>query len=179
MANTPPITVCQPEAGMLQFGEEEGRALRKKHVQLCAGSQSQLRLFKDGGWELKSAPNEKGSNIVQKGEGPLNIMSEGDIRIEAGGKFYVSAQEIVMESMASDGDIILNATRNIRLDADNNVTILGTNTTVKASQTLLAHSDGMHILSGTPVTIHESMTPLLPGPVGDLVGSMLGNLSML
>ena len=81
VSNCPPIIVTNPEDGFLRIGMEKGTQKRKSQAQLASGSAASLRLFKDGGWELKSQTNSTGSNIIQKGSGPLNIKSGGDIKI--------------------------------------------------------------------------------------------------
>ena len=173
----PPITIAHPEDGFFHIGKEtSGRTKRKKQVQVAGGSGASLRIFQDGGWELRSVSNDKGSNLLQQGDGPLNIYSDGDINVNCLGEFSVKASKITMETTSDEGDIVLNAKRNIRLDADNNITFLGTNVTTKASQTFLAHSDGWNILSGNPVYTFTPKSKLIPSGVGDIVQTLLDNI---
>ena len=81
-----------------------------------------------------------------------------------------------METTSADDGIVMNSKKNIRLDADNNLVLIGTNVTTTASQTLLAHSTGWHILSGSPVVIFEKKTKLIPTGLNDLVESLLNNI---
>lgn len=176
---SPPITIAHPEDGFFHIGREvSGRTTRKKQVQVAGGCGASLRIFEDGGWEIRSVSNEKGSNLLQQGEGPLNIYSDGDVNINCLGEFSVKAAKITMETTSEEGGIVLNSKKNIRLDADNNVSILGTNVTTKANQTLLAHSDGWHILSGSPVYTHTPKSGLIPSSISDLVSSMLTNITL-
>ena len=50
----PPLIITNPEDGFLRVGMEKGTQKRKSQVQLASGSAASLRLYKDGGWELKS-----------------------------------------------------------------------------------------------------------------------------
>ena len=178
MTDKVPATISDPEAGFLHIGvdNEDLRTPRRKHVQLAGGSGSSLRIFEDGGWELRAVSNKTGSNLITQGEGPLNIYSDGDININCGGKFSVKADSITMETTSADDGIVMNSKKNIRLDADNNLVLIGTNVTTTASQTLLAHSTGWHILSGSPVVIFEKKTKLIPTGLNDLVESLLNNI---
>ena len=120
---TEPLIINTPEDGFLRIGNTtEDRKLRPDQVQLGAGCGSSLRIFEDGGWELRSQPNKKGCNLIAKGDGGLHIYSEGDVNIDARGDFNVSAKNITMETTAEDGDFTVFCKRDIMLDADNNFT---------------------------------------------------------
>jgi hypothetical protein len=110
----PPIILAHPHDGSLRIGREDKDVLRKADCQLKAGSDATLRLFRDGGWELRSKrgieTDNAGSNIIQSGSGPLNIKVDGDFNIECGGEFNVNAKKIVMTANdAVDGNIKLTA----------------------------------------------------------------------
>ena len=50
----PPIIIQHSECGHLTFGEEkDGDTQRKRDVGLYGGESNALRLFRDGGFELK------------------------------------------------------------------------------------------------------------------------------
>lgn len=174
---SPSIVVSNPEHGFLDIGEEDNdKVLRKHHVQLSGGTGAALHIYKDGGWALWSADNEKGSNLIQEGSGPINILSDGDINIEAKGDISMRGRNIVMETTSTEGDIVLNAKHNVRLDADNNVTVIGMNVTTRASHNMLHYSDGWNIIRGTPIFFLERKTKLIPTSVSDLVNTLLGEL---
>lgn len=174
---SPSIIVNNPEHGFLEIGEEDDdKCLRKHHVQLGGGTGAALHIYKDGGWCLWGKQNEKGCSIIQEGDGPINITSDGDINIEAKGDISMRGKNIILETLASDGDIVLNSKHNIRLDADNNTTIIGTNITTRASHNMLSHSDGWNIISGNPVFFLERKSKLIPTSVADLVNTLLGEL---
>ena len=163
----PPLIVTNPEDGFLRIGMEKGTQKRKSQVQLASGSASSLRLFKDGGWELKSQTNSIGSNIIQKGTGPLNIKSEGDLNIDVDGTFNVKAKDIVMETTDADvGDIVLNPKHDFRLDAKNYVILMGKDITIDAVSKLILFSQDMSYLVGRYVRIHEPTSQLIPPTFG-------------
>ena len=173
----PNLTFSHPTAGALDIGEEkQDNVLRKHHVQLSGGSGAALHIYKDGGWGLFAAPNDKGSTLLQEGKGPIAIQAEGDILIDAGGDLTLRGKNITMETTDQDGDIVLNAIHNIRLDADNNVTVLGTNVTTKATSTLLNSADGWVINSGSTNFLLDQKTKLIPDGLSDLVNTLLGEL---
>ena len=176
---SPPMIINTPEDGFLRVGlTTDPKAERPDQVQLAGGCGASLRIFDDGGWELRSVdrpnkPNKKGCNIIAKGEGGLIIKSEGDVVIDAAKTFRVSAANIVMETTADDGDFIVNCKRDIKLDADNNFKALGTKCIVTASDTMVTHSKGWNLLVGNPVYVYEKKSKLIPTSTGDLVQGIL------
>jgi len=177
MNSCPPINIHNPEHGFLEIGEEtDAKVLRKHHVQLGGGTGAALHIYKDGGWCLWAKNNELGSSLIQEGSGPISITSDGDINLEAKGDISMKARNIIMQTTASDGDVVINSKHNIRLDADNNVTILGTNVTTKAFYNMLQVSDGWNIISGNPIFLHEQKTKLIPTSVADIVNTLLGEI---
>ena len=173
----PPLIVTNPEDGFLRIGMEKGTQKRKSQVQLASGSASTLRLFKDGGWELKSNTNSKGSNIIQKGNGPLNIKSEGDLNIDVDGSFNVKAKEIVMETThATEGDIVLNPKHDFRVDAKNYAIIMGKDVTLDGKDKLLLFSEDMAYLVGRYVSIHEPTSQLIPPTFGKHITKLTDTL---
>jgi hypothetical protein len=173
----PPLIVTNPEDGFLRIGMEKGTQKRKSQVQLASGSACSLRLFKDGGWELKSQTNSIGSNIIQKGTGPLNIKSEGDLNIDVDGTFNVKAKEIVMETTDADvGDIVLNPKHDFRLDAKNYVILMGKDVTIDAVSKLILFSQDMSYLIGRYVRIHEPTSQLIPPTFGAHIKSLTDTL---
>ena len=129
-------------------------SVRPDQVQLAGGCGASLRIFDDGGWELRSVnkpgkENKKGCNIIARGEGGLQIYSDGDVNIDAKGDFNVSAKNITMETTADDGDFTVFCKRDIMLDADNNFKAFGTKCVVSAADNLITHSKGWNLISST------------------------------
>ena len=173
----PPIIVTNPEDGFLRIGMEKSTQKRKSQAQLASGSAASLRLFKDGGWELKSQTNSTGSNIIQKGTGPLNIKSEGDLNIDVDGTFNLKAKDIVMETTDADvGDIVLNPKHDFRLDAKNYVILMGKDITLDAQNKLLLFSENMSYLVGKYIRIHEPTSQLIPPTFGSHINKLTDTL---
>ena len=161
--NIPEVLICNPQDGQLRIGAETEEVKRKSQVQLAAGSGANLRLYKDGGWELRATANGPGSNLIQQGVGPLNIRSEGDVNIDCDGRFSVVAKEIVMKATdAEEGDIVLTPAHNFRADVGNYAIIMASDITLDAKDKILSHSEGMTYIVGANVRIHEPVSQLIP-----------------
>ena len=176
---SPPMIINTPEDGFIRVGlTTDATAVRPDQVQVAGGCGASLRIFDDGGWELRSVdkpnkPNKKGCNIIAKGTGGLLIKSEGDVTIDAGGDFNVSAKNITMETTADDGDFTVYCKRDIMLDADNNFKAFGTKCVVTAADTLITHSQGFNLMVGNPCYVYEKKTKLIPTSINDVVQSLL------
>ena len=176
---SPPMIINTPEDGFLRVGlTTDSSVLRQDQVQLAGGCGTSLRIFDDGGWELRSVnkvgkPNKKGCNLIARGEGGLHIISDGDVNIDAKGDFNVSAKNITMETTADDGDFTVFCKRDILLDADNNFKAFGTKCVVSATDTLISHSKGWNLIVGNPVYVYEKKSKLIPTSTSDLVQSLL------
>ena len=60
MSKSPPYIVNHPEDGSFRIGkEEDGKAVRKAQICAAAGSAASLRIFEDGGWELRATEMTK------------------------------------------------------------------------------------------------------------------------
>ena len=172
---SPPMIINTPEDGFLRVGLTTGATSRADQVQLAGGCGASLRIFDDGGWELRSVnkpgkENKKGCNIIAKGPGGLHILSEGDINIDARGSFNVTAREINMTTTgADDGDFTVHAKRDIMLDADNNFKTFGTNCVISAAETMITHSGGITFTMANPVYVYEKKSKLIPSSIRTLV----------
>ena len=51
---SPPMIINTPEDGFLRVGLTTGATSRADQVQLAGGCGASLRIFDDGGWELRS-----------------------------------------------------------------------------------------------------------------------------
>lgn len=162
--STPPLIFDHPEHGFLAFGveTEDGEVQRKKHCQLAGGNGASLRIFEDGGWELRSKSSDLGCNLIAKGGGGLHIYSEGDLKIQAGKKLTLSAQDIVMESTAQKGDIICRPSHDFRVEAKNNVKILGTMGALIFDHRMILASKGATFIRGMSIRMIEPRSKLIP-----------------
>ena len=175
----PPLIWSNPQDGFIRVGIEtnEGNSKRKSQVQVASGSAASLRLFKDGGWELKSNENSVGSNIIQKGTGRLSIKADADLLIECGGTFSVKAKDIVMETKnAMKGDIVFNAKHNVRITAKNYAIMSAKDITLDAKTNLLSFSENMNYVVGSYVRIHEPTSQLIPPTFGAHIKSLTDTL---
>jgi len=173
----PPIIIHHPHDGELRLGREDKDVLRKADCQLKAGSDAVLRLFRDGGWELRSKRgievDNPGSNIIQSGTGPLNIKVDGDFNIECGGEFNVNAAKIVMTANdAVDGNIKLNANQDFFAEAKKTAKLNGSNVQVIATQNLIARSDAAHVLQGGFVHVHENNSKIIPPSLKEFISKI-------
>ena len=65
---SPPMIINTPEDGFLRVGlTTESTAVRPDQVQLAGGCGASLRIFDDGGWELRSVNKKAKENNVYKG----------------------------------------------------------------------------------------------------------------
>ena len=161
----------------------DAKTSRPDQVQLAGGCGASLRIFDDGGWELRSVnrsgkPNKKGCNIIAQGEGGLHIYSDGDVNIDAKGDFNVSARNITMETTADDGDFTVFTKRDIMLDADNNFKAFGTKVAISAADDLVTHSKGWNLIVGNPVYVYEKKSKLIPTSTSDIVSSILDSVDL-
>ena len=156
---SPPMIINTPEDGFLRVGLMTGPTNRPDQVQLAGGCGTSLRIFEDGGWELRSVnkkgkENKEGCNIIARGPGGLHIKSDKDINIEAAGSFNVTAREINMKTTGdTDGDFTVHANRDIMLDAANNFKTFGTKCIISATETMVTHSNGWNFIMGNPVYV--------------------------
>tara|TARA_B100000902_G_scaffold176163_1_gene169865 strand:+ start:2312 stop:2926 length:615 start_codon:yes stop_codon:yes gene_type:complete len=185
-SKVPPIIIQHPEDGTFRIGRERDEesvepTVRKADVSLQGGSSeaggpaASLRLFHDGGFELRSTPDPsgiQGSQILQLVEdAPLIIHSKGGIIFDCEGTFAVTANDIQMRAKNraglekpwnQSGSINLKASKNIKLDADKAVTITSENITTDAKKQIISHSEGWNIIVGRIVRIHEPRSQLIP-----------------
>ena len=172
---SPPMIINTPEDGFLRVGLMTGPTNRPDQVQLAGGCGTSLRIFEDGGWELRSVnkkgkENKEGCNIIARGPGGLHIKSDKDINIEAAGSFNVTAREIKMKTTGdTDGDFTVHANRDIMLDAANNFKTFGTKCIISATETMVTHSNGWNFIMGNPVYVYEKKSKLIPSGIKSFV----------
>ena len=180
----PPIIIQHSECGHLTFGEEkDGETQRKRDVGLYGGESNALRLFRDGGFELRSSEAEgsnqtKGSSIMQVcNNAPLTIDSEGNIIIRAKNKLILKADLIEIESTnASEDGVTIIAEHDIKLRAKNNTIITSDNITIDAKERIVSHSEGWQILIGQYIRLHEPQTKICPAFLKEYIEGQIKTL---
>ena len=172
----PPVIIQHPEDGTFFMGRErDDKVTRKRDIQLVGSQSNSLRLFHDGGFELKSsedAGGTSGSSILQVvDDAPLLIKSKGDIRIQCDGRFSVVAHDIKMKAEGADdtGGITLKSEHDITLDAANRAIIKGENVVLDAKDKVISYSEGWTFLVGQVVRIHEPKSQLIPDMLGKYI----------
>ena len=179
----PPIIINHAECGHLTFGDEKKNSNRARDVGLYAGDSNALRLFRDGGFELRSSESQGtnqtfGSNIMQVCDNaPLTMNSEGDIYIKAKNKLVLRADHIVIESThASTEGVVIKAKHDINIRADNNIIMTSDNITLDAKERILSHSEGWQILIGQYVRLHEPQTKICPAFLKEYIDGQIKTL---
>ena len=92
------------------MGDEKDKDVKRpRDIGLYGGSANALRLFKDGGFELRSSDDDSERNkrfidFTACKNGRLVIKSEGDLNIDVAGEFTVSANKIKMEALNASED---------------------------------------------------------------------------
>tara|TARA_B100001250_G_scaffold138175_1_gene118275 strand:+ start:9284 stop:9901 length:618 start_codon:yes stop_codon:yes gene_type:complete len=199
-SKVPPIIIQHPEDGTFRIGRERDEesvepTVRKADVSLQAGSAeaggpaASLRLFHDGGFELRSTPDPsgiQGSQILQLVEdAPLIIHSKGGIIFDCEGTFAVTANDIQMRAKNraglekpwnQSGNINLKASKNIKIDADKAVTVTSENVTLDAKKQIISHSEGWNIICGRIVRIHEPRSQLIPSSLQTILDTYIAPL---
>ena len=199
----PPIIIQHPEDGAFRIGRErpeevegeENKTLRKADISIQGGNAesggpaASLRLFHDGGFELRSTPDEsgiQGSQILQLVEdAPLIIHSKGGIIIDCEGTFAVTANDIQMRAKNrrglekpwnQSGSINLRASKNIKLEADKAVTVTSETVIIDAKNDMILHSEGWNVIIGRTVRMHEPRSKLVPDDLREFIDTHVAPL---
>ena len=179
----PPIIIQHSECGHLTFGDEKKDSNRPRDVGLYAGDSNALRLFRDGGFELRSSESQgknqtSGSSIMQVCDNaPLTMNSEGDIYIRAKNKLVLRADHIEIESThGSTEGVVIKAKHDINIRADNNIIMTSDNITLDAKERVLTHSEGWTVLIGQYVRIHEPQTKICPAFLEEYIDGQIKTL---
>ena len=183
----PPIIFNHNESGQIIMGAEGKKAKvdRPRDIGLYAReADNHLKLFVDGGFELKASKNfvegksEAGSNIIQNCIGaPLMIQSEGSIHIGAASSITLDAQRIYIKSNASNEiGVNIDAESDIRIDAGKDFLVTAENITHDAKERVLSHSEGWTILIGQSIRLHEPQTNMCPAFMNEYIDKQIKNL---
>tara|TARA_B100001093_G_C26838055_1_gene1019238 strand:- start:65 stop:1204 length:1140 start_codon:yes stop_codon:yes gene_type:complete len=182
-STVPPIIIQHSECGHLTIGQQKKGDLRPRDVGLYASKTNALRLFRDGGFDLRSSEDggeqtQKGSSIKQVcPNAPLIIKSEGSMKIDVAKTLEITADKIIIKAEnGSEDGIDLLANHDIRMEAKNNTIITSDNITIDAKERVLTHSEGWTILVGQCVRIHEPVTKLCPAPLEDYIKNQIKTL---
>ena len=179
----PPIIINHAECGHLTFGDEKKNSQRPRDVGLYGGDSNSLRLFRDGGFDLRSSESQ-GANL-QKGslinqvcdDAPLSINSEGDIIIRAKNKIILEADLVEIESTnKSDDGVTIMAEHDIKLRAKNNTIITSDNITIDAKERIVSHSEGWTVLIGQYIRLHEPQTKICPAFLEEYIDNQIKTL---
>jgi len=179
----PPIIINHAECGHLTFGDEKINSGRPRDVGLYAGDSNALRLFRDGGFELRSSESQ-GANLLQGSlinqvcdDAPLSINSEGDIIIRAKNKIILEADLVEIEATnKSDDGVTIMAEHDIKLRAKNNTIITSDNITIDAHERILSHSEGWTVLIGQYIRLHEPQTKICPAFLEEYIDNQIKTL---
>ena len=177
----PPLVMQHSESGIFVIGDQKpkeiktedgkpGKEVRIRDVGLHAAQGGGLRLFKDGGFEIRSSTsnNEKnvsGGSVINQvcPKAPLAINSLGDIRIEAAGTLTIRANKIVMEGIDEGQTAIsMMSKHDINIRANNNFIVTADNITHDAKERILSHSEGWNTIIAQCFRVHEPVSKLIP-----------------
>ena len=179
----PPIIINHAECGHLTFGDEKKNSQRPRDVGLYGGDSNSLRLFRDGGFDLRSSESQ-GANL-QKGslinqvcdDAPLSINSEGDIIIRAKNKIILEADLVEIEATnKSEDGVTIMAEHDIKLRAENNTIITSDNITIDAHERIVSHSEGWTVLIGQYIRLHEPQTKICPAFLEEYIDNQIKTL---
>jgi len=184
VTKVPPVIINHSECGHLTFGDEkDGETERPRDVGLYAGDSNALRLFRDGGFELRSSESQgenkiKGSSIMQVcNNATLLVNSEGDVIIRARNKLKLVADTIEIEAKnASEDGVTIMAEHDIKLRANNNTIITSDNITIDAKERIVSHSEGWQILIGQCIRLHEPQTKICPAFMKEYIDGQIKTL---
>lgn len=160
------------DSGVLYIGEDID-ANRIRQIQLGSGSGGNVKLFKDGGFQIASVDSSTlGDSIVSKSAHGLKIHSKGDLNIQSEGTLTIKARQIKFESTSSERDFVIrNDNGNIRIESSGNVGIKGNNVVVSATRNAVVKSEGNVYLvaSGGQIFNVEPLNSLIPSGILDVV----------
>lgn len=172
----PPLVFQHAECGVFVIGdqkikESDTKEIRVRDIGLHASKSGGIRLFKDGGFEIRSSTDDnashenKGSVINQVcPDAPLAINSLGDMRIEAAGTLTIRANKIVMEGIDEGQTAIsMMSKHDINIRANNNFIVTADNITHDAKERILSHSEGWNTIIAQCFRVHEPVSKLIPG----------------
>jgi hypothetical protein len=172
------FSISDPQAGTIFIGEDV-RSPRTRQVEVVSASGGHLKLFKDGGFEIKGQPCDLADNIDSNAVDGLNISSTGSgIRIDAGqGTLTLAAREIRFESTHGEQPFVIRGNQNIIIEAGDSIKLNASNIAIGARSKLLLASKGAIYMRGIGgVTIIEPKSTLIPTNLGDFVDQIISTV---
>jgi len=172
------FSISDPQAGTIFIGEDV-RSPRTRQVEVVSASGGHLKLFKDGGFEIKGQPCDLADNIDSNAVDGLNISSTGSgIRIDAGqGTLTLAAREIRFESTHGEQPFVIRGNQNIIIEAGDSIKLNASNVAIGARSKLLLASKGAIYMRGIGgVTIIEPKSTLIPTNLGDFVDQIISTV---
>jgi hypothetical protein len=164
--------------GSIFIGEDKEK--RPRQVEIHATSNSCIKLFKDGGFEIQSQPtSEIADNIYSQSKHGLVIKSTGDgIRIDAGnGEITLAARAIRFESSGNDQNLVIRSKGNLDIEATDTLKLNGSVVAIGARSRMLLRSPGpIYINSSAGVSIVEPKLSLVPTNLLQVVQTLATNI---
>lgn len=171
--------INDPDYGTISIGKDS-KVNRPRQIQISSASLAALRLFEDGGFELRSnagGKKQKPDNILSQSKLGLHIRSTGDeIVIDAGsGTIRLTARDIILEATGSDaGGVSILSNNNINIDAADNIGIEGSQVAIGAKYKMFIGTGGPFILRGKGgVSIVEPKNKLIPTTISEVTDKVL------
>ena len=178
-SSTKGYVINDPDYGTIAIGKDNG-VERPRQVQITSSSLAALRLFDDGGFELRSnkgGNEQKPDNIYSQSKLGLHIKSTGDeIVIDAGsGTIRLAARDIILDASGSDsGGISILSNQHITIDAADNISMEGSQVAIGAKYKMFIGTAGPFILRGRGgVSIIEPKNKLIPTTINDIADQVL------
>lgn len=161
--------------GSIFIGEDtpppgEKGTTRPRQIEIHSSSDAALKLFSDGGFELQSqskgttARINDSDNIVSRASNGLMIVADnGGIMISAASTITFAAREIRFASSAHDETLVIRSSKNLSLQAGDNIHIEGAKIAIGAKEKIIMGCPGpVQIYSGAGVQIVEPRVSLCP-----------------
>lgn len=171
--------INDPQYGTISIGKDN-EVKRPRQVQISSASLAALKLFDDGGFELRSTnggENSKGDAIVSNSKDGFSITSTGKgIFIDANkGSLTIRAKDIVLLADGDDSEgISIFSHNHIKLDAADNISIEGSQVAIGARYKMMIGTAGPLFMRGKGgVTITEPSSKLIPTSVSDVADKIL------
>jgi hypothetical protein len=171
-----------PQSGAIIIGKDTD-VNRKREIQINSRSLAAIRLFDDGGFQIRSnlsgVENQEKDEIYSNGPKGLNITSTlGDINISAPwGEITLEARAIRIKStgtdkedlirISSDSDVSITALDDIRIASDQ--LAIGAK-----SKAIFASGGSLNICGRGGVAITEPKTKLIPTSTKDFLDKLIG-----
>jgi len=186
MSNKPDnvgFVIGDPQSGAIIIGKDEG-VTRKREIQINSRSLAAIKLFDDGGFQIRShdsgienkLKDEIESNLP---EGLVINATKGNINISAAGEITLQARAIRLKStgankedalrISSDSDVSISAMDDIRIASDQ--------LAICAKSKAIFVSGGiLNICGRGGVSITEPKTKLIPTSTKDFLEKLINTV---